>query len=161
MTNGILEYGVVVDELGGEIAVEVTSTGACDSCPIHDTCHAAEQVVWIPKKDDIHVGDHVHFSIGHGSPLKISALVYGVPLFALLAGTMAGYLVFFSRLADDTRALLSFAAGIGLTGIAGFVISRFDAKLRNSLQTCFFRLERTQGESYQGERYPARSHRAD
>lgn len=127
------EYGIVTRSAGGKLAVKVISPGSCDSCPIHDNCYASGKVVWVPQTGGIAVNDHVHFSITNGSVLKISALVYGLPLLGVLAGIILGYLVLFRSLGDDPRILASVGLGILLFLAAGFVVSRLDAMIKNRL----------------------------
>lgn len=127
------EYGLVTDESKDRLEVQVTAPGSCDSCPIHDNCYGAGKSVWLPKREGIHAGDHVRFSISNASVLKISALVYGIPLAAVLAGILGGYLWLFHSFGSDPKTLLSVAVGAVLFLISGFVISRLDPHIRDGL----------------------------
>ena len=127
------EYGIVTNETTDRLEVQVTTPGACDSCPIHDNCYGAGKTVWMPKQEGIGAGDHVRFSISNTSVLKISALVYGIPLLAVLAGILGGYLWLFRSLSSDPKTLLSVAVGAALFVLSGFVISRLDPRIRNGL----------------------------
>lgn len=127
------EYGIVRNETNDRFEVEVTTPGACESCPVHDNCYGAGKRVWLPKQDGISPGDRVRFSISNASVLKISALVYGIPLGAVLGGILAGYLWLFRALASDPKTLLSVLVGAGLFLASGFAISRLDPRIRKGL----------------------------
>lgn len=127
------EYGIVTQSAGGKLAIKVISPGSCDSCPIHDNCYSSGQVVWVPRREGLRVNDHVHFSITNASVLKISALVYGVPLLGVLGGIILGYLLLFRSLADDPRILSAVGLGVILFLAAGFLVSKLDAKLKDRL----------------------------
>jgi positive regulator of sigma E activity len=127
------EYGIVTQTAGGKLAVKVISPGSCDSCPIHDNCYSSGKVVWLPRQEGIEVNDHVHFSISNASVLKVSALVYGVPLLGVMGGIILGYLLFFRSLADDPRTLASVGLGVILFLAGGFLVSRLDASLKKRL----------------------------
>ncbi|HUX19632.1 MAG TPA: SoxR reducing system RseC family protein [Spirochaetia bacterium] len=127
------EYGIVTRTAGGKLAVKVISPGSCDSCPIHDNCYSSGKVVWLPRQEGIGVNDHVHFSISNASVLKVTALVYGVPLLGVMGGIILGYLLLFRSLADDPRTLASVGLGVFLFLAGGFLVSRLDAILKNRL----------------------------
>lgn len=139
------EYGTVTNETRDRLEVQVTTPGACDSCPIHDNCYGAGKTVWLPKQDGIGRGDRVRFSISNGSVLKISALVYGVPLLAVLAGILAGYLWLFRSMPSDPKTLLSVAVGAALFLASGFVISRLDPHIRDGLSYSITRADASRG----------------
>ncbi len=127
------EYGIVTKADDGKLEVRVTTPGACDSCPIHDSCYASGNVVSVPQQGDFRVNDRVRFSISNASVLKISALVYGLPLLGVLAGIVVGYLLLFRSMADDPRILASVGLGVALFLGAGYIVSRLDRVIRNRL----------------------------
>lgn len=127
------EYGIVTKAEDGKLEVRVTAPGACDSCPIHDSCYASGNVVSVPQQGGFRVNDQVRFSITNASVLKISALVYGLPLIGVLAGIVVGYLVLFRSMADDPRILASVGLGVVLFLAAGYVVSRLDRVIKNRL----------------------------
>ena len=127
------EYGIVTKAEDGKLEVRVTAPGSCDSCPIHDNCYASGNVVSVPQQGDFRVNDQVRFSISNASVLKISALVYGLPLIGVLAGIIAGYLLLFRSMADDPRILASVGLGISLFLAAGYIVSRLDRVMKSRL----------------------------
>ena len=122
----INEYGVVTQVSAGKLAVKITTPGACESCPIHDNCYSSGKVVWVPQPAGVGINDHVRFSITNTSVLKLTALVYGIPLAAVLGGIILGYLWLFRALENDPRILASVGLGVFLFLLAGFGISKLD-----------------------------------
>ena len=135
------EIGTVVEARDEELAVRIDVAGSCGSCPIKDYCYGNERVVWMPKKEAIRVGEQVRFSVSNFSVLKISALVYGIPLISLIAGIVIGYLVFFRSLADDPKILLAVFTGAVFFALAAYAVSRLDKTQKNRLLYSVVRLE--------------------
>ena len=127
------EYGKVVRTTGDGLEVRVLAPGACDSCPIHDSCYSSGKLVWLPQQQGLGVDDYVRFSITNASVLKISALVYGLPLLGVLGGILVGYLWLFRSFASDPKTLLSVALGVALFLASGFLVSRLDSRIKNRL----------------------------
>jgi positive regulator of sigma E activity len=120
------EYGIVTKISAGKLAIRITAPGTCESCPIHDNCYTSGKVIWVPKQEGIGINDHVRFSITNTSVLKLTALVYGIPLAAVLGGILLGYLWFFRTFGSDPRILASVGLGVFLLLLAGFGISKLD-----------------------------------
>lgn len=129
----IEEEGRVVGVARGKLEIEVTSPGACESCPVHSSCYSAGKTVHIPLEQGIARGDRVRFSIVNASVLKLSAVVYGTPLVGIIAGIVLGELWLFRGLADDPKTLLSFALGVLLFAGGGFFVSRIDRRWRKRI----------------------------
>lgn len=135
------EYGVVTQERGGKLAIRVVTPGTCESCAIHDNCYASGKVVWIPKQEGIQVHDHVRFSIANTSVLGLSALVYGIPLLAVLGGILLGYLLLFRSVSGDAKVLFSVFLGVALFVASGFVISRLEHRIKRGLAYSVVRVD--------------------
>ena len=125
------EYGIVRDverERSGGVryGVEITVPGVCDSCVIRNNCYGAGSQVWAASTETLSPGDTVRLEMRRGTVLKATAWVYGVPLIAVLAGTVAGYRWLFAARAEEPRVLLSFALGVALMIAAGFVLARLN-----------------------------------
>ncbi len=124
------EVGTVIEERRQELRIQVDVATACDSCILSSNCYANEGKLWVPKKKGIKVGDRVRLGSVDGSVLKISALVYGLPLVSLISGILTGYLLFFHAFADDARILLSALSGGILFALSAVFISRQDKALK-------------------------------
>lgn len=138
------EQGQVTDIIDGKLGIKVTSPGSCDSCPVHGNCYTSDRLVWVPAKEGIGLNDWVRFSISNTSVLRISALVYGLPLAGVFAGIIAGYLWIFRSFRDDPKTLLSFGLGVLLFAVGGFAVSRIDRLMRKRLQYTVTRTEPTE-----------------
>lgn len=74
-------------------------------------------------------GQAVTLRIPHASVLGLTAIVYGVPLVAFLAGLLLGHAVLFDELVEEARALASFGLGLGGLFVAGLVTVFTDRRL--------------------------------
>lgn len=86
LVTGIKENGFAsVGVLRGEF---------CGSCPCQEACRAlggkVERQIVAVNRAGAKLGDRVLVSIGYGSFLKISSLVYLLPILALVAGSYVG-----------------------------------------------------------------------
>ena len=131
------EYGVVRQTErtdGGEqrFGVEITVPGVCDRCVIKDNCYGAGSVVWAQSPDRLEPGDTVRLEMRRGTVLLATTWVYGLPLAAVMIGTLLGYELFSSQ-PEQSRVLLSFALGAGLMLLTGFVLSRLNSWVGNKL----------------------------
>lgn len=125
------EYGVVreVERPSGSRArfgIEITVPGVCDSCVIRDNCYGAGSRVWAASEEQLEPGDEVRLEMRRGTVLKATAWVYGIPLVAVLSGTLAGHRWLFATRPEEPRVLLSFALGVGLMLASGFVLARLN-----------------------------------
>jgi hypothetical protein len=79
--------------------------------------------------------------IENAGVLGVSALLYGVPLAATLAGILVGYYLLFDGMGEDPRVLLSFAVGVGMLAGSGLLIAAVDRRWRTRVRV---RLEKEQ-----------------
>ena len=106
--------------------VEITVPGACDTCAIKDNCYGAGSLVWAQADEPLAAGDHVRLEMRRGTVLKATAWVYGIPLVAVVLGTVLGHNWLFAARPEEPRVLLSFALGVGLMLAAGFVLAKLN-----------------------------------
>ena len=112
------EEGVITQTEGKTAWVKVRRSSMCEVCNSKDACNTLtdgnimEAEVYNPLNGKI--GDRVEFMISTSSLLKITSLLYIVPVFFLLAGAISGY-TFFSP--PEFYALL--------LGLTGFFLSYF------------------------------------
>lgn len=123
------EYGIVreveASPFGGsQYGVEITVPGVCDKCVIKDNCYGKGSLVWADAPGPLHPGDAVCLEMKQGTVLGATAWVYGLPLIAVLLGTIVGHELFFGGMASGPRVLLSFGVGLALMGLAGLVMHR-------------------------------------
>ncbi|MFP4432199.1 MAG: SoxR reducing system RseC family protein [Spirochaetaceae bacterium] len=123
------EYGVVreVEQTafgGTQYGVEITVPGVCDKCAIKDNCYGKGSLVWADAPRPLRPGDAVCLEMKNGTVLAATAWVYGLPLVAVLLGTLLGHEVVFDGLSPEPRVLLSFGAGLALMGLVGIAMHR-------------------------------------
>jgi positive regulator of sigma E activity len=130
----IQELGVVEKEETDSLTVRISAAGECNECAIREACSAMNQSVRVPKTPGFSVNDPVRLTMHHTSVLGITALLYGLPLLATLAGLLGLYFGLPAGVAEDTRILSSsLGALVGLLG-AGFFVSRFDSRLKKRIR---------------------------
>lgn len=124
------EYGVVreVDDAGRgpRYGIEITVPGVCDRCVIKENCYGKGSMVWATASAALEPGRPVRLTMRRGTVLKATAWVYGIPLVAVVLGTLAGHSWLFANRPEEPRVLLSFALGVGLMGLAGLVLAKLN-----------------------------------
>jgi sigma-E factor negative regulatory protein RseC len=89
----VTEKGIVAELSHDKAQVRIRKSSACASCEARDACHihnAKDMVVDV--NNDLHakVGDLVEISVPTRSFLRLSLLVYFLPVLALILGAYAG-----------------------------------------------------------------------
>jgi len=111
----------VVKAVHGRIALVVTQLEAeCESCKAKHACSSlggsgANMEVRARNTAWAQVGDIVTISIGSASFLKVTFIVYMVPILALAGGALCGYLLA-NLLTADKDILVGTLGAIGLFG---------------------------------------------
>ena len=133
------EYGIVreVTEAphGPRYGIEITVPGVCDRCVIKENCYGKGAMVWASAAAaaELEPGRAVRLIMRPGTVLKATSWVYGIPLVAVVVGTLVGHNWLFASRPEEPRVLLSFALGVGLMGLAGFVLARLNHWVGNRL----------------------------
>lgn len=119
------EQAIVVEVSSGEVWVETCRQSACQSCSAKSSCghsllskisSGKVQRLLVKTDQALQVGDQVVLGLGEGAFIRGSALVYLLPLLALMAGALAGEQL------SGQNSLMSFGlAGIGLALGFGYV----------------------------------------
>ena len=87
------ETGVIEGILDKKVLVRVRKSSACENCETRDACHVVgDKDMMIEVANDIQAeeGDHVEISVPTRSLMKISLLVYILPIAALIVGALIG-----------------------------------------------------------------------
>jgi len=114
--------GTVIAIHGDHASVEASRRGICDGCSDHSSCTAegvsttgASEAVTARNPIHARPGDHVEFELPGHTELKISFVVWVVPLIGLVAGAVMGanfhHLVPIGR---DAATLIGLLLGAGL-----------------------------------------------
>lgn len=130
VVTGIKENGFAsVTPLRGEF---------CGSCPCRGTCQAlgekAERQVVTINRAGANVGDWVCVSIGAGSFLKISSLVYLLPILALVAGSYMGEKYSTQIWPAGNPETVSILTGLFCVGISLVIIRLLSGRLSQNQQ---------------------------
>ena len=125
-----IEEGIITKRLKQTVLVQIQQRSGCKTCDAHDTC----DVVANQKKIEIEainllgadIGDRVEISMTEGSLLKLSFLIYFMPVVALLVGAIAGSKLAPALQMDPTR--LSILSGFITMGMVFGLLKWFDRK---------------------------------
>lgn len=88
----IIETGRVTNITDGKVIVEIEKGTACAQCHAGCVCDPGKSVMTIEANDPIgvHRDQFVQITVPTDSALRASFVVYVIPLFALIAGTLFG-----------------------------------------------------------------------
>jgi sigma-E factor negative regulatory protein RseC len=120
MGQGLTKTGVVKAVQGRMALVVTRHEPECESCSAKDACSTlggsgANREVRARNTARAQVGDVVKISLRGSSFLKVTFLVYTVPILALIGGALLGY--FLANLLTGNKDLLvGVFAGLGLVG---------------------------------------------
>ena len=129
----LTEEGVVETIDGAKARVRVEKSSACAHCGSRDSCDvSAGRAMVIDAANDVdaRVGDRVRVSVPEGSFLKLTVMVYLLPVVALIAGAYAGGVVGGYFPADPAAA--SVMGGMGAVGITFLVLRRLNRSAERS-----------------------------
>ena len=122
----ISEQGVVCKILNSKVLVRVQKSSACAHCESRDACEISNKDMLVEVVNDLHakVGGPGRTQSSEGSLLKLSMLVYLLPVVALIAGAYAGSAWAGSVQADATLAAI-LGGGLAM-GIAFYTLKSVD-----------------------------------
>ncbi len=127
----VTEQGVIEDVPGQKALVRIKKSSACATCESRGNCEVASgksMVVEVVNDLGGGKGDHVELSVTSGAFLKLSLLVYILPVVALIAGAFAGGMC--APFLHMTPTLASVMGGFLVMGITFYALKRFDRSLR-------------------------------
>ena len=87
------EEGVIEDIRGRKAMIRIQKSSHCASCGSRDSCGVhgnQERIIELTNSLQALTGDRVEISIPEGSLLKLSFLVYFMPILALVIGALLG-----------------------------------------------------------------------
>ncbi len=88
-----IEEGIIEKASKRKALVRIQPSSACASCDSRDTCDVTsdkKMVIEVANDLQARIGDRVEISMPEGSLLKLSFLVYFLPVVALVAGAILG-----------------------------------------------------------------------
>ena len=121
------ETGIVVDLAGPKARVRVQKTSSCASCESKHSCHIMndrKMIVEVDNALEAKAGDTVELSIPVRSLLKVSLIVYIIPIAALFVGAFVGR--FWGKSLGGNVDLFAIVGGLLAMGVAFFILKWFD-----------------------------------
>ncbi len=130
----VTEQGIIEEVSGQRTLVRIKKSSACGTCESRGNCQVASgKSMVVEVVNDLgggegDQGDHVELSVPSGAFLKLSLLVYILPVVALMAGAFAGGMC--APFLHMTPTLASVIGGFLVMGITFYALKRFDRSLR-------------------------------
>ena len=132
-TETLTEEGIVKESKNGIATIVISNSDNCEECTAKLYCkpgNSSERSLTVKDTFGVIVGDRVRVSINGGQILRVSFLIYGVPLILLLAGLFLGMQLF-----QIHKELFSTFFAVGLVSIYILIILFIDRKRKSHLQS--------------------------
>ena len=123
----VTEEGVIERVFQQKAVVRIRKSSSCANCKSRDGCEVLsgkEILIEVANSLQAKIGDHVEISVSTDSLLKLSLLVYFVPIIALVIGASAGNLLAESFGVGST--LASIVGGGFLMGVTFLILRKID-----------------------------------
>ena len=133
----IKEQGTIEKVIKEKAVVRVQKSSACEQCKTRGSCSISNRDMLIEMPNDLQaaVGDHVEISVPEGTVLKLAAIVYLLPVLALIFGAFLGGLLAGPMQTDPTWT--SILGGGIVMGIAFYGLKRFEKAKRSGRNDYF------------------------
>lgn len=124
----MIEKGVIESTSQQKTMVRVQKSSACAGCSTRNSCHThdnqKDMVIEVINNLDAKSGDLVEISVPTGSFLKLTLIVYFLPVVALVIGAyIGGELADYLSLSSTLSSVLFGAVAMGLTF---FILRSYD-----------------------------------
>jgi sigma-E factor negative regulatory protein RseC len=126
MNDDILEYGIVKESINGSATVLLSENESCSECTAKIFCRTDDnkQRVLIVKDDiGVSAGSHVLISVSSSQLLKMSFLLYGIPLLLFMTAIIGGTFLF-----DQDSEIYSALLAVGSLAAWYFIFSSSEKK---------------------------------
>jgi sigma-E factor negative regulatory protein RseC len=122
------EQGIIEKTMDGKAIVRIRRRSSCAGCGSRGNCEISNKETLVEVLNDISAkaGDYVELTIPEGAVLKLSLLVYILPIIGLIIGAFLGEEAA-KQLRVDTP-VLSVMGGAMLMVITFFFLRRLDRK---------------------------------
>lgn len=132
MNEELLEEGIVLKSGGGIAEIALKENAACEECSAKLFCGPQNnklKTLTVSDPFGTHPGDEVKISVKGKEVLKVSVLLYGMPLVLILAGILIGMNLFEGYKYSE---LYAFIIGLLFTG---FYFIFFFFKISKNIKT--------------------------
>ncbi len=129
----LIEEGIVKESKNGIATIVISDSENCKECTAKLYCkpgNSNERSLTVNDTFGVNSGDRVRVSINGGQILRVSFLIYGIPLILMLAGLFVGMQLF-----QIHKELFSTFFAIGLVSIYILIIHFIDKKRNHNLQS--------------------------
>lgn len=129
--NRLIKEQGKIEEIRKQTAlVRIQKRSACAHCESKGSCSISKRDMLIEVPNDLQagVGDQVEVSVPEGTLLKLSALIYLLPVLLLLIGAFLGTLL--GDALQMNSSLTAIILGGGFMGISFYGLILFDRKKR-------------------------------
>ena len=129
----LYEEGIVKESKDGIATIVISNSDQCEECTAKVYCKpgsANERSLTAKDPFGVKIGDKVRVSIKGNQILKVSFLVYGIPLLLILAGLFFGMQVF-----QSNKEILSSLTAFTLVSIYISIILFVHKKRKHEIRT--------------------------
>ncbi len=124
----VKEQGIIKQIKGKKAVIRIQQTSACAHCRSKASCDVSKREMFIEVANNLGAkeGDLVELSVPEGTVLKLSFLIYIMPIIALIIGALGGWAVAESFKTDTTFASI---LGAGLcVGLSFYGLRKLNKK---------------------------------
>ena len=132
-TEKLTEEGIVKESKDGIATIVISNSDNCEECTAKLYCkpgNSSERSLTVKDTFGVIAGDKVRVSINGSQILRVSFLIYGIPLILILAGLFFGMQVF-----QIHKELFSTFLAVGLVSIYILIILFINKKRNSHLQS--------------------------
>jgi sigma-E factor negative regulatory protein RseC len=131
--------GIVIETRPGEAVVSTHKRGICAECADHSSC-SLEAAMGKDVPEDVlarnligaRVGDYVEFDLPGATELKLSLLIWGLPVAGMVAGALIAPRFISASLADpDTASFIGAVIGLIASAVPIVIYDRLAHHNRN------------------------------
>jgi sigma-E factor negative regulatory protein RseC len=129
----LIEEGIVKESKDGIATIVISDSENCKECTAKLYCkpgNSNERSLAVKDPFGVNTGDKVRVSINGSQILRVSFLIYGIPLILILAGLFTGIQFF-----QIHKELYSTIFAVGLVSIYILIIHFIDKKRNYHLQS--------------------------
>jgi len=129
----LTEEGIVKESKGGIATVVISNSDNCEECTAKLYCkpgNTKQRSLTVNDPLGVNVGDSVKVSIKGSQILRVSFLIYGMPLILILAGLFLGMQVF-----QINKELFSTLFAVGLVLAYTSIILLVDKKKKHDIRS--------------------------